>query len=72
MRMVAADRETNLAAAITSHQQVGQAVGILVERHRITPGQAFDTLKKTSQRRNLKLRELATRIVETGADPEQA
>ncbi|HEY3406648.1 MAG TPA: ATP-binding protein [Propionicimonas sp.] len=68
----AADRETNLTAAITSHQQIGQAVGILVERHRLPAGEAFDLLKKASQRRNLKLRELASRVVETGAEPDQA
>jgi len=65
-----ADKQTNLEAAIDSHRLVGQAVGILVERHRILPSQAFDMLKTTSQNRNLKLRDVATRVIETGAEPE--
>jgi hypothetical protein len=68
----AADRETNLNAALDSHRHIGQAVGILVERYRLRPAQAFDRLRQASQHRNLKLRELATRVVETGADPEDA
>jgi len=65
-----ADKQTNLEAAIDSHRLVGQAVGILVERHRILPSEAFDMLKTTSQNRNLKLRDVATRVIETGAEPE--
>jgi PAS domain S-box-containing protein len=68
----AADRETHLRQALESHQHIGQAIGILVERHRILPGAAFDRLKTASQNRNLKLRELARRVIETGAEPEQA
>ncbi len=68
----AADREANLNAALDSHRHIGQAVGILVERYRLRPAQAFDRLRQASQHRNLKLRELATRVVETGADPEDA
>jgi len=68
----AADRETNLSAALESHRHIGQAVGILVERYRLRPAQAFDRLRQASQHRNLKLRELASRVVETGADPEDA
>lgn len=69
---LAADREANLRQAVESHRKIGQAVGILVERHRLQPSQAFDRIKQASQNRNLKLRELAARIVETGADPQEA
>ncbi len=67
-----ADREANLQYAVESHRVIGQAIGILVERHRLLPGQAFDRLKEASQNRNLKLREIAVRVIETGAEPDCA
>ncbi len=75
-RLLAAEdyarRLENLERAVESHRFVGQAVGILVERHRIPPADAFDRLRQASQNRNVKLRELASRVIETGADPEEA
>ncbi len=67
-----ADRQANLERAIDSHRAIGQAVGILVERHRITPGAAFQQLRQASQDRNIRLRELAQRVIETGQDPGSA
>ncbi|MFT4109035.1 ANTAR domain-containing protein [Propionicimonas sp.] len=68
----AADRTANLEYAVESHRMIGQAVGILVERHRLTPAKAFDLLRAASQTRNLKLREVAQRVIETGVDPDSA
>lgn len=68
----ASDRETNLHVAMVSHRLIGQATGILVERHRTPPTAAFERLRHASQHRNLKLRELAERVIETGLDPEEA
>ncbi|MHA6523800.1 ANTAR domain-containing protein [Tessaracoccus sp. G1721] len=65
-----ADRQEHMARAIESHRLIGQAVGILVERHRLTPGDAFERLKSASQQRNVKLRAVAELVIETGADPE--
>ncbi|HSN12733.1 MAG TPA: ANTAR domain-containing protein [Propionibacteriaceae bacterium] len=70
-RQRSADKQANLEVAMESHRIVGQAVGILVERHRLLPNQAFDRLKRASQNRNLKLRDVAVRIIETGTDPEE-
>ncbi|MDV3220274.1 ATP-binding protein [Intrasporangium sp.] len=67
-----ADRESHLAKAIESHRLIGQAIGILIERHRVTPAEAFTMLKKASQDRNIKLREIAARVIETGAEPGDA
>ncbi len=64
-----AEREQHLRRAVESHEEIGQAVGILVERHRWTPTVAFERLKRTSQDRNTKLREVALRVIESGADP---
>lgn len=68
----AADRMNHLERAIESHRMIGQAVGILMERHRLTPHVAFQRLRSSSHNRNLKLRELAGRVIESGLEPEQA
>lgn len=60
----------NLLSAIASHQEIGEAVGILIERHRVSENEAFAMLRKASQHHNIKLRELARRLVETGAAAE--
>ena len=67
-----AEREEHLAKAIQSHRMIGQAIGILIERHRVSPAQAFDMLKRASQDRNIKLREIAARVIETGVEPTEA
>ena len=60
----------NLRRAIDSRQMIGQAIGILMERHKITSDEAFDRLVRASQCGHMKLRELATRVVETGEEPD--
>ena len=67
-----AEREQHLRRAVDSHEEIGQAVGILVERHRWTPTAAFEHLKRTSQDHNIKLREVAQRVIESGAEPGEA
>jgi len=66
----AAGREAQLKEAVASHRVVGQAVGILVERHRLLPEEAFTRLRKASQDKNLRMRDLAERILATGEEPE--
>jgi hypothetical protein len=61
--------EGDLRAAVDTRQGIGQAVGIVMERHRLTERQAFDLLVRSSQRLNVKLRELADAVVSTGLDP---
>ena len=58
----AARSRVQLREAIESRQVIGEAVGILKERHQRTSQQAFDQLSAASQRLNVKLRDLATRI----------
>jgi hypothetical protein len=55
-----------LHEALSSRDVIGQAKGILMERLRITPEEAFDALRRASQRLNLKLREIARNLAETG------
>ncbi|WP_323096318.1 ATP-binding protein [Intrasporangium sp. YIM S08009] len=65
-------KEAQLRQAIESHRLIGHAVGVLIERHRITSVQGFEMLRQSSLNRNIKLRELAQRVVETGLDPVDA
>lgn len=68
----AARQEDQFAEAIEGQRAIGQAVGILVERHKILPEEGFERLRVASQNANIKLREIARRMVETGEEPEQA
>lgn len=60
----------NLRAALTSREVIGQAEGILIERERITADQAFAVLRQVSQHLNMKLREVAQYVVDTGEVPQ--
>lgn len=62
----AAARAEELQRALVSNRRIGLAMGILMERHRLTEEQAFDRLRDLSQRSNVKLREVAEQIAYTG------
>jgi hypothetical protein len=59
----------NLREALASREVIGQAEGILMERERITSEQAFEVLRQASQHLNIKLREIAQYVVDTGEVP---
>jgi transcriptional regulator with GAF, ATPase, and Fis domain len=61
--------EAQLRDAIASRQVIGEAIGILMERGRLTSERAFALLRGESQRSNVKLREVAERVVQTGEEP---
>ncbi|NUQ32657.1 MAG: GAF and ANTAR domain-containing protein [Dermatophilaceae bacterium] len=63
---ISGDRADNLEIALQHSRTIGAAIGILTERLRIPPGQAFDLLRTASQRANRKISDLATELVETG------
>jgi GAF domain-containing protein len=69
LALSALDREANLRRALESREVIGQAMGILMERHRITASQAFDVMVHASQRSNVKLRVIADELVRTGSLP---
>ncbi|OXS33822.1 GAF and ANTAR domain-containing protein [Streptomyces sp. XY006] len=54
-----------LTEAMHTRDLIGQATGILMERQGIDAAAAFESLVRASQRENVKLRELARRIVGT-------
>jgi diguanylate cyclase (GGDEF)-like protein len=64
-----ARRTKDLHHALASRELIGQAQGILMERERITGEQAFDILRQASQYLNVKLREVAQDLVDTGERP---
>ncbi|NAZ86970.1 GAF and ANTAR domain-containing protein [Kineococcus indalonis] len=61
-----AEDAENMRRAMTSRAVIEQAKGVLVERHKITPEQAFTLLTHSSQNTNVKLREVAEELVTTG------
>jgi GAF domain-containing protein len=55
----------NLWQAIDARKRVGQAQGILMERYHLDEDQAFAVLMRYSQNNNIKLREVAERLIAT-------
>jgi PAS domain S-box-containing protein len=66
-----ADQVFNLRRAVASRQQIGQAVGILMERHKLDEQAAFKRLIAASQQAHMKIRDIAARISQTGEEPDQ-
>ncbi len=61
-------RATQLTEAVRSRDVIGQAKGILMERRGLNADEAFDTLRRTSQDLNVKLRDLAQTLAERRAE----
>lgn len=64
--LLARDRATNLLKALESNREIGVAMGILMQRHRLTREQAFDVLRVASQDSNRKLADVAADVADTG------
>ncbi|HEX2024084.1 MAG TPA: ANTAR domain-containing protein [Acidimicrobiales bacterium] len=62
--MSAARREETLEQKARSRDMIGRAKGILMARSGATDDEAFEMLKKASQRMNVKLRDIAQRVAE--------
>lgn len=62
----AAEQKLSLRRVVASRQLIGQAQGILIERHKVTADEAFTLLVRVSQHRNVKLREVAAGLLFTG------
>ena len=68
---LAADKErAELRCAIDSRHMIGMAQGILMERFKLNRDQAFAVLRRYSQDRNVKLREVAAQLVESRTLPQ--
>ncbi|HEX6404445.1 MAG TPA: GAF and ANTAR domain-containing protein [Pseudonocardiaceae bacterium] len=64
--MASAQREEHLFRAMGTRDLIGQAKGILMERHKVTANQAFSLLIRASQNTNSKLRDVANHLTVTG------
>jgi AmiR/NasT family two-component response regulator len=53
-----------LKKAVESREVIGEAKGILMAQEGVTDDEAFEMLKKLSQNQNVKLRDIAEKIVE--------
>lgn len=68
--LAAAHNEDGLQVAIDARKLIGQAQGILMERFDIDDERAFTFMRRQSQHRNQKLRDIAAWIVKNRCDPE--
>jgi ANTAR domain len=65
VRLFEADeRATHLEQALASRSTIDQAIGVLMSQNRCTPDVAFGILRRASQNRNIKLRDVAAAIIE--------
>jgi len=53
----------NLQEAVKTRQEIGRAIGIVMERFKLNEERAFAFLARLSQTRNIKLREIAAEVV---------
>ncbi len=65
----AARQQDQLEQALETRDVIGQAKGILMARQDVTAEQAFDMLRRGSQRLNIKLRELARQVARGESPP---
>ncbi len=63
---IARDRADHLRRALESNREIGVAIGVLMQQHRITREQAFDLLRVASQDANRKLADIAVDVADTG------
>jgi GAF domain-containing protein len=69
LALAEAQRAHQMHDALSSRDVIGQAKGILMERHGVTADAAFGVLSRVSQAENMKLAEIARHLVGTGKLP---
>ena len=63
------DVAEHLQAALASNRRIGAAMGLLMARHRLSDAEAFDLLRRASQRKHVRLRDVAEDILLLGDIP---
>src|SRR5258706_15367999 len=58
-----------LEHALTARIRVEQAIGVLAERHRIQPRQAFEQLREAARSRGRRVNDITTDVVSSATDP---
>ena len=67
--LAGAEHEEHLRAGMSTRELIGQAKGILMERHKLTAAQAFALLVRTSSVTNRKINDIADELSATGRLP---
>jgi AmiR/NasT family two-component response regulator len=70
--MSTARREVDLEQKAASREVIGRAMGILMARSGASAEEAFDMLRRASQRMNVKVRDVAEGITERERKPPAA
>jgi hypothetical protein len=63
---MARHKADNLLVALKNSREIGVAMGVLIERYKITRDEAFSLLRIASQHRHRKLADIASDVAETG------
>jgi ANTAR domain len=58
-----------LEHALVARVRVEQAIGVLAERHRVRPREAFDLLRNVARSRGQKVTEIAETVVDSASNP---
>jgi AmiR/NasT family two-component response regulator len=69
IRAIAETKIANLEFALRNARTIGMALGILVERLKVSGDEAFAVLVTTSQHTHRKLNDIAAELVYTGELP---
>jgi hypothetical protein len=67
----ARERAENLTTALMNSRDIGVAMGILMQKHKVTRDEAFNLLRMVSQQSHRRLADVATSVADTGELPER-
>lgn len=70
--ILASRQGEQLQSALTTRDRIGQAKGIIMERYGVDDVAAFEMLKRLSQDSNVRLADIAQRVIETRSDARNA
>lgn len=65
--ILAERRGEQLQTALSTRDRIGQAKGIIMERHGVDDVRAFQMMRQLSQESQVKLSEVAQRVIDTRA-----
>ena len=65
----AGDQRFHLERGLHARSRVGQAIGMIMHRDRVTADEAFALLRRTSQHRNVKIAAIVAEFLDTGVLP---
>jgi GAF domain-containing protein len=66
--ILAKSQDEQMQVALSTRDRIGQAKGIIMERYGVDDVRAFDMMRRLSQESQMKLAEVAQRVIETRGD----